>query len=113
MNLNYENYNKKLKDNATEIVVIFEKFLNERQVVIPNSEKEENRYACNIYGTDFADLQDSILEVLTDAFPEPNMPYFDKWELERAKRENDDLKSEITTLKETIVRIMKRYVDIL
>lgn len=112
MNLNYENYNKKLKDNATEIVVIFEKFLNERQVVIPNSEKEENSHACNIYGTDFADLQDSILEVLADAFPGPNMP-FDKWEFDLVKRENDDLKSEITTLKETIVRIMKRYVDIL
>lgn len=101
-----------LRGTATAIVVIFEKFLNERQVVIPNTEKEENSHACNIYGTDFADLQDSIMEVLADAFPEPNIP-FDKWEFDRVKRENDDLKSEITTLKETVVRIMQRYVDIL
>lgn len=47
-----------------DIVEAFEDFLDEKGIVIPNDEKEEDPYASNIYGTDYGNLSDRIEELL-------------------------------------------------
>lgn len=48
------------------IVEVFEDFLDERGIVIPNEDKEQDEDASNIYGYDFAELSDRVEEVLID-----------------------------------------------
>ena len=43
----------------------FEDFLDEKGIVIPNDEKDDDPDASNIYGTDYGILSDRIEELLT------------------------------------------------
>jgi len=48
-----------------EFIEAFEDFLDEKGVVIPNDEKEQDpESACNIYGTDYGSLSDRIESLL-------------------------------------------------
>ena len=47
-----------------QFIEAFEDFLDEKGIVIPNDEKDEDPYASNIYGTDYGNLSDSIEELL-------------------------------------------------
>lgn len=58
---------------TAEIIDIFEDFLEEKGIVIENDEKaeaiakaEDPETICNIYGTDFGNLRDSIESLLID-----------------------------------------------
>lgn len=48
-----------------EFIEAFEDFLDEKGIVIPNDEKDEDPDASNIYGTDYGKLSDRIEELLT------------------------------------------------
>lgn len=52
------------KGVALTILELFDSFLDERGIVIENEEKEESENPSNIYGTDFATLEDEIVEIL-------------------------------------------------
>ena len=46
---------------VNEFIEIFEEFLDEKGIIIQNDEKEQSPdSACNIYGTDYGDLQGKI-----------------------------------------------------
>lgn len=47
-----------------QFIEAFEDFLDEKGIVIPNDEKNEDPDASNIYGTDYGNLSDSIEELL-------------------------------------------------
>ena len=47
-----------------QFIEVFEDFLDEKGIVIPNDEKDEDPDASNIYGTDYGNLSDSIEELL-------------------------------------------------
>lgn len=47
-------------------IEIFEDFLEEKGIVIPNEEKDEDPDASNIYGTDYGNLSDRIESLLID-----------------------------------------------
>ena len=51
---------------ATEIVNIFEDFLEEHGVDVPNPDKEQSENPAVIYGTDFGDLRDQITDYLSE-----------------------------------------------
>lgn len=49
-----------------EIIEVFEDFLDEKGIEIPNEEKDEDPDgASNIYGTDYGNLEENIADVLT------------------------------------------------
>ena len=55
----------KLKEFCCAIIESFEDFLEERGIVIENDEKlEDPEGACNIYGTDYGELEDYITGIL-------------------------------------------------
>lgn len=57
--------NSELLEFCCGIIEIFEEFLDERGIVIENDEKEQDPDgACNIYGTDYGELEKSIEEFL-------------------------------------------------
>ena len=47
-----------------EFIEIFEDFLNEKGIQIPNDEKNEDPFASNIYGTDYGNLESRIEQLL-------------------------------------------------
>lgn len=53
-----------LKETAIRIIEKFEDFLDEKGIVIPNSEKDEDDSASNIYGSDYYKLEDEIIEII-------------------------------------------------
>lgn len=57
--------NSELKIFCCEIIETFEDFLEERGIVIENDEKlEDPEGACNIYGTDYGELEENITGIL-------------------------------------------------
>lgn len=56
--------NSKLIEICVDIIEAFEDFLDERGIVIENDEKAESDGACNIYGTDFGELENAVTEIL-------------------------------------------------
>ena len=55
------------EENLTTIslfIEVFEDWLDEKGVVIPNDEKNDDPDASNIYGTDYGELSDRIEELL-------------------------------------------------
>ena len=50
-----------------QFIDVFEDFLDEKEVVIPNDEKTEDDEDCaaNIYGTDYGNLSEDIEAILT------------------------------------------------
>lgn len=46
------------------IIEMFEEFLEERGIDVPNDEKDEDPDASTIYGTDYGELEDTITEFL-------------------------------------------------
>ena len=60
-----------------QIIEEFEEFLDERGIEVPNEDKEQDpKGASTIYGMDFAELMDRIVDVLNRW----NIPYEDGWE---------------------------------
>ncbi len=57
-----------VKQYAAAIIDVFEDFLDERGVVIPNSQRDEDgdMDAANIWGEDFGQLMDTITETLRE-----------------------------------------------
>lgn len=49
---------------AIDIIEAFEDFLDEKGIVIPNDEKNEDPFASTIYGTDFGNLYDTLDRIL-------------------------------------------------
>lgn len=49
-----------------EIIEIFERFLDERGIIIENEEKNEDAYASNIYGCDYGDMESEIESILIE-----------------------------------------------
>ena len=56
-------HTRRLEDLAL-IIEIFEDFLDEKGIVIPNDEKDQDPDASNIYGTDYGNLSDDIESLL-------------------------------------------------
>ena len=56
--------NSKLLEFCVDVIEAFEDFLDERGIVIENDEKAESEDACNIYGTDFGELENAVTEIL-------------------------------------------------
>lgn len=50
-----------------QFIDVFEDFLDEKEVRIPNDEKTEDdeEFAANIYGTDYDNLSEGVEEILT------------------------------------------------
>ena len=48
------------------VIEVFESFLESKNIDIPNSEKEEDEYASNIYGSDFGFLEDEIWSLMAE-----------------------------------------------
>ena len=48
------------------IIEVFEEFLEEKGIDIPNDEKEQSEGPCIIYGTDCGNLMDRIETILTE-----------------------------------------------
>ena len=53
-----------IREKAVLIIEKFEEFLESKGIDIPNSEKEEDSAASTIYGSDYYQLEDEILEIL-------------------------------------------------
>ena len=51
-------------EHLSLIIEVFEDFLDEKSIDVPNDEKDEDPYASTIYGTDFGILSDRIEELL-------------------------------------------------
>ena len=64
------------------IIEVFEDYLEERGIEIPNVEKEGIEGEAIIYGTDYGELESQIEEVLTNAF------FRDRLTIWRADNEN-------------------------
>lgn len=47
-----------------QIIDIFEDFLEEREVTLPNDEREQDEYAAIIYGTDYDQLQTELIDTM-------------------------------------------------
>lgn len=47
-----------------DIIECFEDFLDRRGIVLENEDKEEDEDASNIYGMDYAELEDGVTEIL-------------------------------------------------
>ena len=54
-------------DFVAQAIEIFERFLDDRNIILSNDEKDENENAANIYGSDYGELQTEI-EGLLDAW---------------------------------------------
>jgi len=52
-----------LNELIGSIIETFEDFLEVKEIVIENPEKEDDDFASNIYGTDYADLESRIREL--------------------------------------------------
>ena len=59
-----ENDNRQLLETETDIIEVFEEFLERRGITIDNPEKEESENPSTIYGSDFGELQDGIEAIL-------------------------------------------------
>lgn len=53
-----------VKHLSCEICNVFEDLLAEHDIYIPNEDREGDEDEACIYGTDFSDLEDSIIEIL-------------------------------------------------
>ena len=51
-------------DKAYNIIELFEAFLEEKNIIIINKDKEENKDASNIYGLDYYNLESKIIKIL-------------------------------------------------
>lgn len=61
----YENSNREILEFCCDIIETFEDFLEARGIVIENEEKEQDpEGACNIYGTDYGELESGIEDIL-------------------------------------------------
>ena len=61
--------NKKRMDNrekAIQIIEQFENLLSEKNIKIPSEDSENNENEACIYGTEYYELEDSIIEILND-----------------------------------------------
>lgn len=76
--VNMDNHNYK-NDFAAQTIEIFENFLDDRNIILNNDEKDEDENAANIYGSDYGELQTEI-EGLLDA-----------WGVEFVKKEVSEL----------------------
>jgi hypothetical protein len=47
-----------------QIIDIFEDFLEERGVTLPNDEREQDEDAAIIYGTDYSQLQTELIDTM-------------------------------------------------
>lgn len=56
--------NRERLETLAAIIEVFEDFLDEKGVVIPNSEKAQDPDASNIYGTDYGNLSDNLESLL-------------------------------------------------
>ena len=56
--------NSKRLETICDFIEVFEDFLDEKGIVIPNDEKDETPDASNIYGTDYGILSDRIEALL-------------------------------------------------
>lgn len=56
--------NNNLAQFTSELIEVFEDFLDNRNIVLENDEKEESEDAANIYGSDYGELQTGIEDVL-------------------------------------------------
>lgn len=53
-----------LMEICMDIIEAFEDFLDKRGIVIENDEKKEDADASNIYGMDYAELEESVSDIL-------------------------------------------------
>ena len=53
-----------LLEACCDIIEVFEDFLNNRNIVLENEGKNQNADAANIYGMDYAELEDGVKYVL-------------------------------------------------
>lgn len=56
--------NEEMHEFVSCIIEMFEDFLDDRGIDVPNDEKLEDPDASTIYGTDYGELEDSIAEFL-------------------------------------------------
>lgn len=56
--------NRQLIEFCVDVIEAFEDFLDERGIVIENDEKAESEGPCNIYGTDFGELENAVTSIL-------------------------------------------------
>lgn len=54
----------KYRDIAISILSIFEEFLYEKGIDIPNEDKEGNEEEAILYGSDYYSLEDKIVDIL-------------------------------------------------
>lgn len=59
----------KSKNVAIAILDIFEDMLSEKDIMIPDEDREGNEDECCLYGTTYYDLEDQIIEVLEEYYP--------------------------------------------
>ena len=52
----------------TDIIEVFEEFLEERHIKVHNPEKEEINDASTIYGSDYGELEEALDYIITDFF---------------------------------------------
>lgn len=60
----YNKNTEKNKDITIKIIDEFEKLLAKHDIKIPNEERENNEYEAAIYGKNYYDLEDSIIQIL-------------------------------------------------
>lgn len=60
----------KSKNVAIAILDIFEDMLSEKDIMIPDEDREGNESECCLYGTTYYDLEDQIVEILKKHYPE-------------------------------------------
>ena len=58
--------NSERLETICSFIEAFEDFLDEKGIVIPNDEKDDDPYASNIYGTDYGNLSDRIETLLVN-----------------------------------------------
>lgn len=64
--MKYEKKFKNNKDLAIRIIDEFENLLNNYDIKIPSEEREQNANEACIYGTQYYDLEQSIIEILDE-----------------------------------------------
>lgn len=55
---------RQLIEICMDIIEAFEDFLDERGIVLENEDKEEDEDASNIYGMDYAELEEAVGNIL-------------------------------------------------
>ena len=58
------NDDHQLMEFCMDIIECFEDFLDRRGIVLENEDKEEDEDASNIYGMDYAELEEGVTEIL-------------------------------------------------